>query len=243
MAAKCWAGIDSQRRLLLVDEDNLPPPLSRHYITDLRSDESGMHLNFEGLNAPDLKPKLRHIFEAARSTPSYEGALRADTELGRSRALTLRWAELARGAHEHLRSGLQGSTVSDARERALTFIDGLYAGTPVEAIATAFRQHNRLVHRILWCILGLAESHFGGPLVEDTVGTLRLRPDKNGIPVIRITTAQPAVVMSRPTHPIWLKSGTPLDGLWLIEGYTMNLGALSNDFSLTPLRWFAESWP
>lgn len=38
IAAKCWAGIDAQRRLIFIDEDNMQPILGQTSVYDLRSE-------------------------------------------------------------------------------------------------------------------------------------------------------------------------------------------------------------
>jgi hypothetical protein len=47
----------------------------------------------------------------------------------------------------------------------------------------------------------------------------------------------------RTTYPVWLDTGTPLDGLHILVGYTMTLApGAASDLSLTPIRWSAGYW-
>jgi hypothetical protein len=243
IAAKCWAGIDSQRRLIFVDEDNLQPILGRRNIYDLRSETVGRHLDFEGLSEPEVRNALTTVYMAARATPAYEDALRADNDLQRSPRKLALWAQLAEKGHRGLQA-TTGLTIQEARQRGLESVIATYADTPVEDIASAFRRYNRLVQQIIWSVLGLAEIIPEPFVLTDPVGTLRCTPATDASPFIRVTSIKATSVFLRPTHPIWLETRTPLDGLYLLVGYSMNLApGAASDLSLTPITWSAGYWP
>jgi hypothetical protein len=245
LAAKCWAGIDSQRRVIFTDEDNFQPIFGQTNLYELRSDSPGAHLAFEGLNAPDVRAALRAVYEAARATPAYENALKADRRLARSREKTIVWANLGRKGHQELEAtATHGLTIQEGRERAIEIVKTSYAGSPVEEIAAAFRRYNRLVQHIIWSVLGLAEIAPGPFVLTSPVGTMRCTRDAEGSPFIRVTSAEATNVVLRLTYPVWIDTNTPLDGLHLLVGYTMTLSAgAASDVSLVPIRWSAGQWP
>ena len=244
MAAKCWAGIDLQRRVVFIDEDNFQPIWGQMNLYDLRSETPGRHLNFEGLSAPDVRAALSAVYQAARATPAYEEVLRADHQLESSHDKLILWAGLAQKGHQDLEAALRSLTISDGRQRGLEIVRTNYAGTPVEDIAAAFQRYNRLVQHIIWSILGLAEIAPGPFVLTDPVGTLRCTRDIDGIPFIRVSSMEATNVTLRITYPVWLDTGTPLDGLHLVVGYTMTLASgAACDLSLTPIRSDAGCWP
>jgi hypothetical protein len=243
LAAKCWAGVDAQRRILLIDEDNFQPIWNQVNLYDLRSDSPGRHMDFEGLNNPEVRDALRDIYEAARATPAYENVLRADHQLGHSRDNLILWTQLAQKGLQELGAASTELAIGDCRQRGLEIVESLYAGTPVEDIAAAYRRFNRLVQHIAWSLLGLAEAIPGPFVLSDTVGTLRCTHSDDGSPFIRVTSAAAIPAMLRLTHPVWLDTGTPLDGLHLLIGYTMTVAPVAgDDLRLTPIRWSAGCW-
>jgi hypothetical protein len=134
--------------------------------------------------------------------------------------------------------------ISEGRQRGQEIVRTIYAGTAVENIAAAFRRYNRLVQHIVWSILGLAEIPPAPFVLSDPVGTLRCTRSPDGSPFIRVTSTSASEVVLRLTYPVWLETGTPLDGLHLLVGYTMTLApGASSDLSLTPIRWSAGTWP
>lgn len=244
IAAKCWAGIDAQRRLMLIDEDNMQPILGQTNVYDLRSETVGRHLAFEGLSDPQVLPALTAVYRAARATPAYESAFGADGELQRSPRKLAIWAKLAEKGHSELQATSRGLTIQDARQRGLEIVRSTYAGTAVEGIANAFRRYNRLIQQIVWSILGLAEVIPAPFVLTDPVGTIRCTRDSDANPFIRVTSVSATSVFLRLTHPIWVNTGTPLDGLHVLVGYTTNLASqAASDLSLTPVRWSAGYWP
>lgn len=244
LAAKCWAGIDSQRRAVFVDEDNFNPVWGQTNMHDLRSDSSGPHLAFEGLNDSDVRAALRAVYQAARATPAYEDVLRADRQLGRSPDMLILWARLSEKGHRDIEAALKDLPIGDGRERGIEIVGRTYSGTPVEVISTAFRRYNRLVQHIVWSILGLAEMTPGPLALSDTIGTVRCTHAEDGSPFIRLASTAASLPLLRITYPVWLQTGTPLDGLHLLIGSTMTIGpGAASDLSLTPIRWSAGCWP
>lgn len=245
LAAKCWAGIDPQRRVVFIDEDNFQPIWGQTYLYDLRSDTPGRHLNFEGLGEPDVCAALTVVYKAARATPAYENVLRADRQLACSRDKQTLWALLAQKGHQGLEAALHGLTIGDGSQRGREIVRTIYADTPVEGIAEAFQRYNRLVQHIIWSILGIAEITPAPLVLSNVVGTLRCTRATDGSPFIRLTSRAVEFAVLRLTYPVWLDTGTPLDGLHLLIGHTMSLVSAggSDDLSLTPIRWSAGCWP
>jgi hypothetical protein len=80
--------------------------------------------------------------------------------------------------------------------------------------------------------------------IAEPVGTMRCAPSDDEGPLVHVTAIDPLLALLRPTNPIWLATGTPLDGLFLTMGYTLSLAVLeSHDLSLRPIRWSAGEWP
>lgn len=244
MAAKCWAGIDSQRRRVFVDEDNFQPIWGQPNLYDLRSDTLGAHLDFEGLNNPEVRVALAAVYKEARATPAYEAALRADRDLERSRDLLIAWALIAAKGHKNLGNALRSLPIGEGQRHGREIVRTTYAGTPVEEIAGAFQRYNQLVQRIIWSILGLAEIATGPYVLTEPIGTLRCTRSDVGSPFIRVSTENATNDFLRCTHPVRLETGTPLDGVHTLVGYTMAFASATTiDLSLEPISWFAGLWP
>lgn len=244
IAAKCWAGIDREQRMVFLDEDNFHPIWNQTNVHNLRSDESGPWLKFEGLNQPTVAAALGQVYNAARATPAYAQAKEASGRLGRSRTLLLVWAQLAQRGHAELNKALQESPIGEGRERGDAILRELYAATSVEALAVAFQRYNRLVQQIVWTILGLAEVVPGPVVIGDVVGTVRCTIDDAEGPFVRLTSTNAAAAFLRLTHPVQIAMGLPLDGTYNLVGYTMTLAPdAASDFSLVPLGWAAGQWP
>jgi hypothetical protein len=155
------------------------------------------------------------------------------------------WVRLAQKGLQELDGCKSGVTIAEGRERGREIVRTLYKGTSVEEIAASFLRYNRLVQQIAWSVLGLAEATPNPLVITDAVGTLRYTRSPDGSPFIRLTPAEGEdLPLLRLTHPVWLNTGTPLDGLHVLVGYSMRFGgALSADLSLTPIRWSAGEWP
>ncbi len=229
---------------MFIDEDNFHPIFGLKYLYDLRSETLGRDLDFEGLSGSDVRRALSAVYKAARATPAYENVMRADRELERSPDKLILWARLAQKGHQDLEATLRGMVIEDGRERGLEIVRTTYAGTPVEGIAAAFRRYNRLVQQVVWSILGLAEVMPGPFVLTEAVGTLRCTYASDGSPSIRVSSREATSLFLGVTHPVWLDTGTPLDGLHMLVAYTINLSpGAASDLSLTPIRWSAGCWP
>lgn len=243
VAAKCWSGIDQELRHSLVDTDNFLPIWGQCVFAGLRDDSPGRHLAFEGLGAPAVAAALDRIVKAARATPTYTAAASAADRLQKSRKLTGAWGLLAKQGLEGLQAASR-LTIGDGADRGREIVETLYAGTAVETEGAAMRRMNRLVQQIVWSVLGFAELVPGPVLIEEVDGTIRSTVDFDGSPFIRLTSHQDTHALLRLTNPVMLRTGTPLDGLYVVVGQTMHLGnAASCDLSLVPLRWSASQWP
>jgi hypothetical protein len=244
IAAKCWVGIDSRRRAVFVDEDNFHPIWGKSNLWNLRLETLGRHLDFEGLSEPGVTTALEAIYRAAHATPAYERALDADRQLARSPAKLNLWAQIAKKGNDDLDAALKGLVIGDGLKRGLEIVAMLYADTPVADIAASFRGYNHLVQQIVWSILGLAEMEPGPFSLTDVVGAIRCTHGRDGGPVVRVTCLGEGLVLLRLTNPIWLKTATPLDGLYTLAGYSVTLApGAASDLSLSSIRWSAGCWP
>jgi hypothetical protein len=244
LAAKCWAGIDREQRTAFLDEDNFHPIWNQTNVHNLRTDQIGPWLKFEGLDMPAMAAALGAVYRAAKATPVYARAKEASEHLQRSRGLQVTWARLAQQGHRELDEALQQVPIGDGSQRGLQILGSLYAGTPVEDIAVAFRRYNKLVQGIVWTILGFAEVVPEPVVITDVIGTVRCTVDDTGSPFVRLTSTDAASAFLRLTHPIRLAMGLPLDGLYTLVGYSMTLASGgASDLSLVPLSWAAGEWP
>ncbi|MGI8758093.1 MAG: hypothetical protein ACR2K0_02175, partial [Acidimicrobiales bacterium] len=65
-----------------------------------------------------------------------------------------------------------------------------------------------------------------GPVTERAV---------DGCRHVFVTVTTGAAALIRPTHPVWLQSGSPFDGLYVVRGHTFAFaGSEENDFELEP---------
>jgi hypothetical protein len=96
---------------------------------------------------------------------------------------------------------------------------------------SALRAFNQYVTRIIWTLLGAAEqiqpatiTYSVGAIVERVVAGERH---------LDMTVTSDSTALLRPTHPVWLQLGTPLDGLYLVERHTLAFGGREeNDLGL-----------
>jgi hypothetical protein len=234
IAAKCWAGVPRDIRKEFLDYDNVLPPAMSGEIADLRGDEPGRpSLRFEGLDRPDVAEALREVYGAVRASETAEaaGAAARQVEVDPTlrRVLSEVWARLG----QDIRTVRAGETGAQAFARARRTVAGAYDGTAAETVVRSLRHHNTLVTRVLWMLLGAAEQlelavfdQTAGPVTERAV---------DGSRHVFVTVTTDAAALVRPTHPVWLQSGSPFDGLYVVQGHTFAFaGSEENDFKLEP---------
>lgn len=243
VAAKCWAGVDSDHRATLIDDDNLYPIWNESSVYGLRSDSPGYSLRFEGLDESGVADVLRAIYHTAKATPAYAQARWASDRLRGSRDLLRSWLEVAQQVVGELEAIGREQPIGEGRRHGAQIVKAAYEGTPVADLAQAFQRYNGLVQQVVWTILGLAESALPPTTITRSVGTVRCTTAPDRSPFIRLTS-QDADPLLRVTHPVRLAMGLPLDGVYSLVGYTFHLAEdASNDCSLVPLSWAAGQWP
>ena len=237
IAAKCWAGVPGEIWKAFLDYDDMLPPAMLGDIADLRQDERGRRsLHFEGLDRPDVAEALRGVYNAVRGSETAgaarEAARRVEVDPKLQRVLVEARARLG----DEIRSARAGETVSQSFDRARRTVESAYEGTGAEAVVRLLRGHNSLVKRVLWVLLGAAEQ-FELAEFHQTAGPVTERAVDGSRHVFVSVTADEAAALVRPTHPIWLQSGSPFDGLYIVRGHTLSFGGSEqNDFELEPLE-------
>lgn len=242
IASKMSAGIDRDVRVVMADVDNFQPIWNGGVLFDLRDDPVGPALKFEGLDSPAVREALRRVWAAARATPTYSAAVEAARLVCEDRALLLRWAHLSQAARVALDETLKSDTIGAGPIRGEEILRDAYAGSPLEPVAAALRQQNRLEQEVCAAILGFADSE---PLIiTDPVGTVRCRTDATGTPSVHLSVPDDSAGPLRLTHMVRLSTGMPLDGLHSVSGYTMSFSTPggSYDLDLSPLRWAEGRW-
>ena len=242
IASRLSAGIDRDVRVVMADVDNFQPIWNGGALFDLRDDPVGPALKFEGLDSPDVREALGRVWAAAKATPTYLAAVKAARLVRDDRSLLLRWAQLSQAARGALDETLKSETIGAGAIRGAEILRDAYAGTPLEAAAAALRQQNRLEQEVCAAILGFADSE---PLViTDPVGTVRCQTDATGTPSVHLTVPDDNAGHVRLSHMVRMSTGTPLDGLHSVSGYTVSFSSSvgTYDLKLLPLRWAEGRW-
>lgn len=234
IAAKCWTGVPAEIRTEFLDYDSLLPPAMTGEIADLRKDERGRpSLRFEGLDRPDVTEALRGVYTSVRSSESAEAAREAARQVAADPRVRRVLSDVRARVGDDIRTAREGETAAQAFARARRTVASAYDGTAAETVVRALQQHNTLVTRALWVLLGAAEQ-LDLAVFEQTAGPVTERA-VDGSRHVFITVTTGAAALVRPTHPVWLKSGSPFDGLYLVRGHTLAFGGSEeNDFELEP---------
>jgi len=233
IAATCWTGIPADIRQLFLDFDEILPPGARGEISDLRRDQPDRPaMRLAGLDSPPVRAALRELYSAVQASPSSAEARQAARVL-RSRADLMRtMLEVRTRLESGVRTVRAGEKPSDDFERARVTIARAYDDFPeLSGPVAAFRRHNQCVTRILCTLLGAAEQLQLAALVEmpDAI-TERFFDDERRLDMT-IRGWQMALI--RPTHPIWLELGSPLDGLYLVKSHVLAFaGSEENDLGV-----------
>jgi hypothetical protein len=190
-------------------------------------------LSFAGLEAPRVQAALGRLFAEVRVSKAAVDAHKAATSLGRGKLRGAMAAVRARLLPE-LRTIYRGETGGQGMERTRQAVATAYDNHPeLATVVSALRSHNRYVTRIIWTLLGAAEEiqptvvkSIAGPITDRTV---------DGERHVALTANDTLLALVRPTHPVWLELGSPLDGLYVVEGITALLGPHEADLELARL--------
>jgi hypothetical protein len=232
IAANCWSGVPPDVRASFLDYDDLLPPATWHYLADLRKSKRGQNaLKFAGLDAPRVQAALGRLFAEVRRSESAVSARDAAARLQRLKLVPV-LTTVRRRLETEIHTIYKGETGEEGMSRTRRTVDAAYADNPdVAALVEILRRHNRYVTRVMWVLLGAAEewqpvvvSQTSGPINDATV---------NGERRLNLTvTAMPFMPFVRLTNPVWLELQSPLDGLYVVEGYTTLLGPYEADLRL-----------
>lgn len=221
IASKCWAGTPAEVRTNFIDKDDAWPGASSGTFAHLRLDVQGrLALKFAGLDSPLFRAALSDLAASARATPEAQGARAAAQAILKSPRLSRQ----LRAARAELRNRFPADsrlTIKEAFDATLEACATAYRARPdLQDLVDSLRTYNKLVTRIICVMLGVAEqtrpvqlTRSVGPVVDQIVGSSR---------GLHLTAADELLYDLRPTHPVMIKFGSPIDGLYLVEGYTMS---------------------
>jgi hypothetical protein len=222
IAGRCWRPIPAHVRLLVFDEDDLGPTVSP-YIPASREHEYGPALAFAGLDDTHVEEKIAGIVAACRSTPCYEHVAALAERVGDDVALRRRIKVERDGIVSRL-TVRERLTIGQANERRSEIVRRGYddaTDRDVREFAAAVRAYNELVNYVLFAVLGLAEAHEIIEISDDT-GPIRCRR-KPRLLWVHFASFDPRLALtSHPPSPFVLRIGTPLDGLYMLEGTSMH---------------------
>lgn len=237
IAAKCWGPIPADVRRVFLDFDDLLPPATKDYLAKLRMDQPDRHaLSFAGLDSRPVRAALAALFSEVQAGMSAGQARQAATTVrGRSGTFNA-LLEVRERLQNEIATAFAGEQGSQAFERAQRTVASAYDNRPaLIGVVAALRAHNRHVTRILWCLLGVAEQ-IQPAVVQETVGAI-VEHVVDGERRLDLTVRDQNFALIRPTHPVWLELGTPLDGLYIVERHTLAMGGSEeNDLGLSPLE-------
>ena len=238
VAAKCWSGVPRDIRRALLDFGDLLPPAMHSYFADLRQDEPGRPaLRFDGLDSAPVRASLSALYEEVRGTMIALKARDAVTDLVRRRPdltseLVSTRDRVLPGARQ-IRAGEKGE---EAFARARSSVLGAYSATPeVDDVVRPLRAYNKLVHRIIGVLLGLAE--LPEPVrITDALGAVADHLVDGGRH-LDLTVRHEGAPLLRPTHPVWIDFKSPLDGLYVVQRHTLAFaGGEEDDLGLVALE-------
>jgi hypothetical protein len=122
----------------------------------------------------------------------------------------------------------EGVTVLDWFRRLRSEVDDAYSVYSERArdVALALRNYNGFVHRVMWAILGCSEE-VELATIETCIGPVRDWVAKGQRREVTVTVAAEGLAfpLLRPTHPVILDVGVPIDGLYLVLGHRASIRA------------------
>ena len=224
IAAKCWGPVPADVRRVFLDFDDLLPPATKEYLAKLRMDQPDVpSLRFGGLDSGPARSALGSLFSEVQGGTSATAAFRAATMLRARGGLMIALSEVREHLEKEIATVFAGEQSGQAFERAQRTVTSAYDGYPdLVGVVSALRAHNRVVTRIIWCLLGIAEQ-IQPAVVQETIGAVG-DSVVNGERRLDLTVRDQGFALIRPTHPVWLELGTPLDGLYIVERHTLAVG-------------------
>jgi hypothetical protein len=220
IAAKCWRRVPVDVRQLFLDFDDTLPPASQSHITGLRRDVRGIPaLKFAGLDAPSVLSAMSLLYSEVEASGSAGRARNAAEALLARPSLMRTMTDIRAGLAPELQTPRPGEMLLQGFERMRRTVAQAYDDFPELAThVSALRAHNQYVTKIMWVLLGAAEQFEPATLTE-SVGPIA-ECVAAGKRRLDMTVSNGLTVTLRPTHPVWLQLGTPLDGLYLVEKHT-----------------------
>lgn len=233
IAAKCWGAVPADVRRVFLDFDDLLAPATQSYIANLRLDQPDRPaLRLAGLDSGPVQTALGDLFSEVEASATAVRVREVAKALRRQPSLMHGLTEVRARLETGIRSVFAGETGGQGFERAQRTIATAYDDRPdlYEAVS-ALRTHNRQVTRIAWSLLGAAEQ-MEQATVTESVGAIGERVVA-GERHLDLTVKGQLFALIRPTNPVWLQLGTPLDGLYIVERHTLAFGgAEENDLGL-----------
>jgi hypothetical protein len=220
IAGRFWSPMPSKIRTTVVDQDDLGPNAC-HYLPASRVHELGPALKFAGLDSPAIEGLIDAAVLECRATPSYTAALELVKEVEADNDLLKRLMTRQRRVLRKVQP-TEKMTISDADDRARLIVREAYseAEPDVAAVATAVRAHNELVNYILFALLGLAETAQTYVIGSES-GPIRARRRRRLLWTHFATFDEQPAFIGHPPSPFVLDGGTPLDGLYMLEGVSL----------------------
>lgn len=238
IAAKCWNGIPQGPRMALFDEDDLPLISDPIYINGSRRDEPGTWLRFAGFDDVSVRVSLREAWETVRRTEAFTAAKASAQWLESNGPEFQRFA----AAGQQARSGLEwqrGELLAEYSGRVREIAQNTYRELPAmtKSAASDLRHFNALVQQVLWTLVGLAEAVPIPAVVTEVAAPLRIG-ERAGLPQVRLATNLEAAPLLRLSNPVWLRLGTPVDGLTITSRISFSLAPASDltDLTVVPFR-------
>jgi hypothetical protein len=229
IASKCWTGVASDFRTAFLDLDDLPPVASHSYISGLRQNQPGLAASrFAGLNMDAVRDALTRMYGEIKSTETAVIARSAASLLERKPAYFADLMSVRGRTQKRLQDHPTDATIAEVHDYMREVVEQAYSTFPhLEDIVASFRNHNKFVQQILWAILGTAEATVDvsihatmGAIIEEVV---------DGERQISFTVEQGEAALLRPTRPVWVELGTPLDGLYWVKHHTFAFASGQQD--------------
>jgi hypothetical protein len=216
IAGRCWAPTRPELRTLVIDEDDLGPGGSA-YLSKTREFTPGPALRFAGLDSPPVVSAIDSLVECCRATPCFEAAREQLVRLESNRALRDRLVRMRQGVVRRI-APQPGMRVGEVQSRAHSIVLAAYEDADPETLvlANAVRGYNQLINYVVWALLGFAEhgtTTYFGP----GSGPVRVRR-YHRLFWIHFATWDLDDFPGNPPVPVVLQTGTPVDGLYILEG-------------------------
>lgn len=219
IAGKCWGPIRQSVRTAVLDLDDFNP-LVWYYIPGSRSNRLGPALAFEGLDSSKVTRALERVYRATRETAVHAEAREA-LRIVSERPSVL--AELRRSREEILEEIRESApSLGELRSRASELLEETYSrrDPDVALIATRLRETNALINHVLCFLLSYAANDGPAVSLSQIDGSVRTTT-ATGVRCFHFTFADAAAdafIRNRPPFGFEVRSGGPMDGLYLTFG-------------------------